>query len=155
MKKYLKLLGHFAAAPSVAAAIATLFPEVRTWASQEGSYIYHQLFIKGPVETFVDVTYQTFTTQVSSSTVGVQISSGSFPGGGGATPLIFVGALTTGQIKTTAGIQGEVALNITTFALCTGTGTTAANAVAAWVYLSSAPFAGAGTPNGFNLTPCY
>jgi hypothetical protein len=108
MKKYLSL----AIGLLIATAVLSLFKPVRTWASQEGSYLYHQFFIDGPVVIYAATSY---TGSDNTARQGLMVN-----GGTKASPttlsMQLLGAVTTAN-RPSSPVEGQLYWNSTTHAV--------------------------------------
>lgn len=98
MKKSLKL----AVAAFVAALSLCVFKPVRVWASQEGSYLYHQFFLSGPAVFYTASTAYTGSDGVSRT--GLRITTAAYSADS-AVAQHFLGAQASKPATTVEGDQ--------------------------------------------------
>lgn len=121
MKKHLRLA---AAAVLAALCLSTVKP-VRTWASQEGAYIYNQLLVRGPAyfsASRVGLPQGLF---VSTNTIsGGATSSGGVTLPGGLALNIVGGVTTAGRSAPGSATEGQLIYDPTVHSLAFNNGTT-------------------------------
>jgi len=104
----------------VAAIMSLAIPSVRTWASEEGGYIYHWLFVNGPLEVF---TTNTWTDAKGTAHTGLEVNSGTKTAAT-ALSMRFLGAmLTSARPACASGTEGDFIYDTAYHALafCDGT----------------------------------
>ncbi len=116
-----------AALTLVAAASLLTFKPVRVWASQEGSYIYHQFFLQGPA-VFYGASTQ-FTGSDGTARLGVTITTGTPTAMTGVTSVRWLGAVASAP---TSHNVGDMAYDISKSSLIIST-SAATNSTTGWV----------------------
>lgn len=141
MTKRIHKAATIAALALVAAVCSLTFKPIRAWASQEGSYIYHQFFLNGPA-VFYGASSQ-FTGSDGTARLGVSITTGTPAAMTGVASMRFLGAQAAKPATSNAGdfywdtVQNTLAMSTCTAAntscwIKAYTGTQTAGQPSAW-----------------------
>jgi len=110
-----------AALALVAAVCSLTFKPVRAWASQEGSYIYHQFFLQGPAVFYGAAT--SYTGSDNTARLGVSITTGTPSAMTGVASLRFRGAQAAKPASSNEGdFYYDTAQHSVAIATCTSAG---------------------------------
>ena len=127
----LKKVWNLAAALIVLAVGSLVFAPVRAWASQEGSYLYHQFFLTGPAVFYAS--NASYTGSDGTARTGVSITTG--------TPSAMTGVFSERDLgalgaKPATSVEGDRYYDVVQHTICIATATKSDNS--AWLKANTA-----------------